>query len=663
MSMTLAELGDLVKSHRDHRRESQDEVAAKSSPPTNRSVVAHLEQGLRVPEPEQLKAICEYLRLPEKYWTPFLDRKHEKRLRFEEAVGELTGQSISLGAVDTGSETVARDAVDALFARDLTPDQTLDAFNSVLVYYGVRPVSPDFFAKYLGRDAFKSSDSFLSHVREYQEDAIRLFSTFALAYEALSSTPNLTDALRALDEHSEGPYFSRSSWEGVIDTIEDSRLALLGYISSRRVRTEHAERETISRFLRELAANVRKSGKPAVQEIGEKKRRQMDSLLRKFESNLQHGLLSPLFIPDADQLEREATLLAPKEESELARLAETEARGQRNLSRYLAADFMDVYAATSMRSDADFISVNNFVTALFGHEEIRPLKMRYFNPTQSWIDDRVAKGIVEALMLRRCRIAIYMAQKDDTFGKDSEASVALGQGKPVIVYVPKLVVPEVSLDSEVLGRKSKTELRSLVSAESPEEGEFDDSLDEEALLSKLLTIRLRKATPTELALAARSQWADFDLYSESVRIVRQSDTAAEFEARASYRKWLDEVTGVGRLPEPPVALRDDIVGILVANAIRFEKRAQLFREHHPLALQVILSTGVLNGMIVVRSVDSCAYILRALIRNKLESDLVQDEKNYRLIERTTRSTMRVISRHRLIANAFQRFYRSDNDPV
>jgi len=104
-------------------------------------------------------------------------------------------------------------------------------------------------------------------------------------------------------------------------------------------------------------------------------------------------------------------------------------RAEQNLANYLSADYLDVYVATSMRTDADFISVNRFVRSLFSHDLIRPLKLRYFNPTQSWIDDRVAKGPVEALMLRRASMTIYMAQKDDTFGKDSEASVALGQGK------------------------------------------------------------------------------------------------------------------------------------------------------------------------------------------------------------------------------------------
>src|SRR4029077_16652874 len=122
-----------------------------------------------------------------------------------------------------------------------------------------------------------------------------------------------------------------------------------------------------------------------------------------------------------------------------------------NLSHYISSDYMDVYVATSMRTKSDFVSVNRFTERLFRHDLIAPLKLRFFNPTQSWIEDRVAKGLVEALMLKRAQYTIYMAQKDDSFGKDSEASVALGQGKPVIVYVPKLKIPKVNVDSEELG--------------------------------------------------------------------------------------------------------------------------------------------------------------------------------------------------------------------
>jgi hypothetical protein len=94
--------------------------------------------------------------------------------------------------------------------------------------------------------------------------------------------------------------------------------------------------------------------------------------------------------------------------------------------------------------------------------------------------------------------------------------------------------------------------------------------------------------------------------------------------------------------------------------MRFEKRAKIFKEVHPLALQVILSSGVLNGIIVVRSADSCAKIIRGLIENKLSLELRKDEDNYKLIEKNTGSTIRVISRHKLLSNAFSTYYQRFN---
>ncbi len=211
--------------------------------------------------------------------------------------------------------------------------------------------------------------------------------------------------------------------------------------------------------LQSLAESMILEGPTAIGALTSKNSRKIDSLLRKFGSTIVHGVSSPLFQPDPDALVREADRLAPKTEEELLSMETTQQTALRNLSRYLAADHMDVYVATSMRTAPDYVSVNYFVTALFAHERIRPLKLRYFNPTQSWVDDRVAKGLVEALMLKRASVTNYMAQKSDTFGKDSEASVALGQGKPVIVYVPKFEIGE-AIDSEKLFRLQRGELGS-----------------------------------------------------------------------------------------------------------------------------------------------------------------------------------------------------------
>jgi hypothetical protein len=247
---------------------------------------------------------------------------------------------------------------------------------------------------------------------------------------------------------------------------------------------------------------------------------------------------------------------------------------------------------------------------------------------------------------------IYLAQKADSFGKDSEASVALGQGKPVVVYVPSLRVPEVDVDSEKLGLLERKELQQIVEREAAgDEREVDEATDAQALVSQVLTLRLKKASDSALSIAAREHWADFDLYGEDGRIPAEGE-------RASYRAWLDSVVrGAGERQHIESAVREHLIGILVATAVNAEKRATVFREVHPLALQVILSTGVLNGILVVRSLDACAEMLSRLMRNELELDLKIDDQNYRLVERTTQSTIRVIARHALIGNAFDAFYK------
>ena len=40
-------------------------------------------------------------------------------------------------------------------------------------------------------------------------------------------------------------------------------------------------------------------------------------------------------------------------------------------------------------------------------------------------------------MLRRATCTIYLAQENDTLGKDSELASTLAQGKPVIAFIPE----------------------------------------------------------------------------------------------------------------------------------------------------------------------------------------------------------------------------------
>ena len=175
----------------------------------------------------------------------------------------------------------------------------------------------------------------------------------------------------------------------------------------------------------------------------------------------------------------------------------------------------------------------------------------------------------------------------------------------------------------------------------------------EALTSRILSAQLNAASETDIASAVCSHWADFDLYTEAHRI--------DVDSRAQYREWLDGIIQRKRMAPIPSAIRSDVIGILVANGLRFEARAKMFKEIHPLALQVILSTGVLNGILVVRSVEQCALALRSLILNDLDFNLEMKPDNYKLIDTVTRSTIRVISRNELLRNAFGAQYRREKE--
>ena len=646
MTSKRQHLGSVVKSHREHKQFTQETVANKCGVNTSRTTVAHLEQGVRVPKPEVLTAICSYLDIPESEWLPFTHENSLLRFRFEECLSEFVGKFVNLDTQDIASKITAEDLISSIFSSNPSPEQLLSTFNSILVYYGVGPVRQSFFNRYFNPSVFGSTDAFSNAVEKYQIDAIRLFSTFAEAFETINNAEDIYAILKPLQPRPVNTYQARTEW-ALIETLEDKLLPDLGYISAQRVRQEATERSWLINKLRSLAQSIKSNGTNVAGEQRNRFGGKIDSLLRKFGSTIIHGVSSPLFQPDTDALEREADRLAPKTEEQLQRMEKTQQIALRNLSRYLAADHMDVYVATSMRSEPDFVSVNNFVTALFSHELIRPLKLRYFNPTQSWIDDRVAKGLVEALMLKRASVTIYMAQKVDTFGKDSEASVALGQGKPVIVYVPKLVFGE-TIDSEKLLGLGRGELVIRYN-QLPDEDEADETIDEEALVAGILRKSLEEQGDEEICDCARRYWADFDLYSETERF--------EDASRQKYRAWLDKVVHGKENSKVPNILRAPLIGALVATAINFEKRAKVFREVHPLALQVILSTGVLNGILVARTVEQCAIVLEAVIGNSLDLESRNDEDNYRVLEKVTGSTIRVISRNELLRNSFAAHYR------
>ena len=200
--------------------------------------------------------------------------------------------------------------------------------------------------------------------------------------------------------------------------------------------------------------------------------------------------------------------------------------GLRNTHRYLTLPYLDVYVATSMRTQQDYENQHHFIQEVFGDPHVKDLKLRYFDPTLSYADDRVTKGLVEMLMLRRAQVTIYTASREDTLGKDSELAATLAQGKAVIAYVPP------GLDA----------------------------------------------------------------------------------------------------------------------------KAELLRVDHPLGLQLEIKTGVAHGIIVVRSPQGCAKILRKVLLRERSFTIRHEKGNFLLEEVETKSVLRVVSDDPYLTHAFWTFF-------
>lgn len=273
--------------------------------------------------------------------------------------------------------------------------------------------------------------------------------------------------------------------------------------------------------------------------------------------------------------------------------------GASNHHAYLASDHIDVYVATSMRERHEYLQISELGRSIFGHPSIRDLKLRWFDPTQAYCEDRIDKGLAEALMLKRAKCTLYLAQETDTLGKDSELASTLAQGKPVIAFLPVV----------------------------------DEGYVERLLLS------LRAIYPSA---------SDVDLLLQQLQIF---DARAAW-ANASLRRWIDDPVSA-----PITEVTSTVEATMRAH---YDKRAKLLREAHPLGIQVNLATGVANGVLVVRTVDECAQLIRSIVTNRLdfylETKTLGGREYLLLRESISKSIFRVVTGDAMLTNTFWNFY-------
>jgi len=289
-----------------------------------------------------------------------------------------------------------------------------------------------------------------------------------------------------------------------------------------------------------------------------------------------------------------------------------------NTSHYLALDYMDVYVATSMREQWEFEDVHTTSKSIFAQPILRSLKLRYFDPTQSFLENRVDKGLVEALMLKRARCTIYMAQETDTFGKDSELATTLAQGKPVIVFVPQINVA-----------------RHAKAAEKRPIAYLQRRLPQLLAEDKIPTPKIKG-------------------------VLRFLEKAADFNP---YYHIVGKEEGLFLKGKSLSAEKLAMCRVLAeAEKTLFDSRARSLKEAHPLALQVQLESGVANGVLVVRSVKTCAELLYNLLTNSCDFrfDCEREIGIDCLVERISDSPFRVVTKNPTVSNSFWSRYLSGN---
>ena len=458
-------------------------------------------------------------------------------------------------------------------------------------------------------------------VLKFQMMAMLRFGNFIHAYRNLAGIVSLA-ALKAdlaewaaLPDELAARFAERSPKLVDIDLIAREQTSLVGYISAGAV---VAEDERCSFLCAHLpAADGLPEGTWPAFEVavlaaaGPAERPALKVLLANYLKRNAGATVAQF----AEYLRSVATVLA----GNAAQLASVRAKATRNQDIYLTWDHMDVYFATSMRKRWEFEDLFDFVNSLMADPALSALNLRHFDPTQAFTKDRVDKGLVESLMLKRAKCTVYSVQDTDTLGKDSELAATLAQGKPVIAYVPAI----------------------NVEARGIQLGQEDPATVQD---------RLR------FVLYADDQFAQ-SVSADDFAFVCSFQVIEEFERDRTWRTVPDPA-GVAAFRAAHGADLARLCRILAAAESRiYDRRAKTLKLSHPLGIQVNLATGVANGVLVVRTIPQCADLLKRVLTNALEFELRESPSMWYLEEKVSGCVYRVVSKDRKLTNCFWNFYR------
>jgi len=524
---------------------------------------------------------------------------------FKDAVEKLTGTPVK--DVQPTDEECLR----AILTDDQRP-MDCSQFNELLLLVNKDRIGRPFFDHFFGKSC--KVGNIPESIERFQKAALLRYGNFIYAFRTLARRKSFEDFHRELQVKKPTDFAARARRLTGVQPIDREDTPLVGYLSP----SEIIKDVELCRFFLNVL-NARDYGdrweefqEDVKQQSTAEEQQSLNSIVDNFRAHGDGG-------PKAFKSFLEASLKGLEEND--ARLSRVRATARMNQDVYLTWDHMDVYFATSMRKAWEYQDLFDFISRLMGSQEIAALDLRYFDPTQCYMKNRVDKGLVESLMLKRAECTVYSVQDTDTLGKDSELAATLAQGKTVIAYVPKI-----------------------------------EPVQRAAILVK--------ADP--LTIFERLK---FVLYADE-RLSRElSDEDYEFlkifQGLDDYVQsciWLS-LPEIGRITKFREACRVEIERLcrIIADSERriYDKRARTLIETHPLAIQINLQTGVANGVLVVRTIPECAKLLAAVLNGSMEFRLEEKPDMWYLREQISGCVYRVVTKNRKLTNCFWNFYLRD----
>jgi len=86
------------------------------------------------------------------------------------------------------------------------------------------------------------------------------------------------------------------------------------------------------------------------------------------------------------------------------------------------------------------------------------------------------------------------------------------------------------------------------------------------------------------------------------------------------------------------------------------KGPSFFRDSILFGLQIHMTTGTANGVLVVRTDKQCRQLLEAILMNEAEFRIVEEGWGTALVESISDSRFRVVTKHPVLTAAFWNFF-------